>query len=91
MASEHFRSDAVSLTVFLLLSAALAVSVGILASLLLRSLMKDERRLEINSNEANVANVANVANSDAPPSHLFDSQANKSKVKNKKFNRISKR
>ena len=88
MASEHFRSDAVSLTVFLLLSAALAVSVGLLASLLLRSLMKDERRLEINSNEAN---VANVANSDAPPSHLFDSQANKSKVKNKKFNRISKR
>ncbi len=74
-----------SLTVFLLLSAALAVSVGILASLLLRSLMKDERRLEINSNEAN------VANSDAPPSHLFDSQANKRKVKNKKFNRISKR
>jgi hypothetical protein len=70
MASQHLRSDAVSLTVFLLLSAVLAVSVGLLASSLLRSLMKDQRQLEINSNEAN------VANSDARPSSISASQAN---------------
>lgn len=77
MASQHFRSDAVSLTVFLLLSAALAVSVGLLASSLLRSLMKDQCRLEINSNEAD------VAHSDARLSHMSASQANTNKVKNK--------
>jgi hypothetical protein len=43
-----------SLMVFLLLSAVLAVAVGILASLLLRSLMKDQRRLEKNTDEAPV-------------------------------------
>jgi hypothetical protein len=70
MASENFRIDAVSLTVFLLLSAVIAVSVGLLASSLLRSLMKVHSRLEINSNEAN------VANSDARPSSISASQAN---------------
>jgi len=77
MVPEHFRSDAVSLTVFLLLSAVLAVSVGLLASSLLRSLMKDQRRLEIKSNEAN------IAHSDAQPSQMPTSQANTNKVKNK--------
>ena len=77
MASEYFRSDAVSLTVFLLLSAVLAVSVGLLASSVLRSLMKDQRRLEIKSNEAK------IARSDAPASQMSTSQTNTSKVKNK--------
>jgi len=57
MASRSFGSQAVSLTVFLLLSAVLAAAVGILASLLLSALMKDQRRLELHSNELTVADA----------------------------------
>lgn len=46
-----------SLTVFLLLSAVLACAVGILASLLLRSLMKDQHRLEKNADQAEVSDI----------------------------------
>ena len=66
-----------SLTVFLLLSVVLAVSVGLLASSLLRSLMKDQCRLEIKSNEAK------IACSNARASQMSTSQTNTSKVKNK--------
>lgn len=57
MASRSFGSEAVSLTVFLLLSAVLAVAVGILASLLLSALMKDQRRLETHSNTLTAADA----------------------------------
>jgi hypothetical protein len=57
MASRSFGSEAVSLTVFLLLSAVLAVAVGILASLLLSALVKDQRRLEIHSNDLTVSDA----------------------------------
>lgn len=49
-----------SLMVFLLLSAVLAVAVGVLASLLLRSLMKDQRRLEKNTDDAHVIDPCEV-------------------------------
>lgn len=73
-----------SLTVFLLLSAVLAVAVGMLASLLLRSLMKDQRRLESNAAEFGVTEpVTNGSRSPDIPGLNVD----KSKMKNGNSNK----
>ncbi len=56
-----------NLTIFLLLSAVLAVAVGVLASLLLRSLMKAQNRLEDSSQRREPKSGASPRSTDATP------------------------